>query len=200
MKNKNKLLLIGLAYKTTVYFILFISRVLPDFDQSSSHVYSHWDTIHYESLAQSGYKFEHQWAFFPGIPFITSLIPSQLASGILIGLISIPTIPTLFDLSLAVLKLPNLAYLTTLLSIFTSSPAIIHIAGYAEPLFTFCSYRGMLECTRAHWYSAALYFMIASALRSNGILLAGFHIWHLIAYPLLFNGRVCASCPIQTSQ
>jgi GPI mannosyltransferase 2 len=190
MTLKTQLLLIGLAYKAVVFTLLFAAGYLPDFDQSSPHVYSRWDSIHYESVAKTGYMFEHQWAFFPAVPFIFSLLPSQLASGVLIGFISIPTIPTLYDLSLVTLKSPSLAYIATLLSIFTSSPAVVHVAGYAEPLFTFCAYRGLLECTRGHWYLAATFFMIASSLRSNGILLAGFLVWHLLASPLLLNRKV----------
>src|ERR1700744_3804927 len=118
---KARLLAIGLAYKTVVFALLFVTRYLPDFDQSSPFVYSRWDTIHYSSLAENGYAFEHQWAFFPGIPLISALFPSQLAAGVLIGLTSLPTITTLYDLSYITLGSADLAYTSSLLSIFTSS-------------------------------------------------------------------------------
>jgi GPI mannosyltransferase 2 len=199
MKTSSQLLFIGLAYKAFVFALLFAAGYLPDFDKSSPHVYSRWDSIHFETLAQTGYKFEHQWAFFPGVPFVSSFLPSQLASGIFIGLFSIPTIPALYDLSVVALKSPSLAYVATLLSIFTSSPAVVHVSGYAEPLFTFCTYRGLLECSRRHWYFAALYFMIASSIRANGILLAGFLLWSLLVHPFLFKRKACLLCKFQAT-
>ena len=192
---KFTLLCIGLAYKATVFLILLIASRLPDFDQSSPHLSSRWDSLHFQALAQNGYLFEHQWAFFPAIPFVISYFPNHFISGTLIGFISIPSTLALFDLSLALFKSPNFAYLSALLSIFSSSPHIVHISGCAEPLFAFCSYRGMLECSRRRWLYAAVYFTLASALRSNGILLAGFHIWYLISLPILF-GRAVSLFPV----
>lgn len=188
--QKRQLLSIGLGYKAAIFVLLYLSSFLPAFDKSSPHVYSRWDSIHYQAIAENGYQFENQWAFFPAIPFIISLFPSQLLANVAIGLISLPTITTFYDLSLTTLKDPSLAYVSTLLSIFTSSPAIVHISGYAEPLFTFCAYRGILECSRRRWFRAALCFMFASALRSNGILLSGFLVWNLAAHPILFCQKV----------
>ena len=187
---KTQLLLIGLGFKAVVFALLFLSGYLPDFDQSSPHVYSRWDALHYDAITKHGYSFEHQFAFFPGAPFFAGLLPSQLPSGLVFGLLSIPSAAALYDLSLQTLSSPSIAYLSTLLSIFTSSPAVFHISGTPEPIFAFCTYRGLLECSYKRWYRAAILFMIAGSLRSNGILLAGFHLWYLLVHPFLTSGKV----------
>jgi Gpi18-like mannosyltransferase len=187
---KTQLVWIALGHKAVSLLILFASGYLPDFDQSSPHTHSRWDTLHYAAISKHGYSFENQFAFFPGAPFFAALFPSQLTAGIVFGLFSIPSTIALYDLSLLVLKSPSKAYLAALLSIFTSSPAVVHISGCPEPLFTFCTYRGLLECARKRWYAAALLFMIAGTLRSNGILLAGFHLWYLLIRPFITTRKV----------
>ncbi|KAF7783058.1 hypothetical protein Agabi119p4_2434 [Agaricus bisporus var. burnettii] len=64
-----------------------------------------------------------------------------------------------------------------LLALIPSSPATLYWAPYAEPFFTYLSYRGMFASARRQWLKATLFFTLAATFRSNGFFLAGFIIW-----------------------
>lgn len=49
----------------------------------------------------------------------------------------------------------------------------------------------MLHCARTQWFSASVCFALASAFRSNGILLGGFVVWGMLVQPFLDRKRVC---------
>ncbi|KAG6857278.1 hypothetical protein H0H87_007111 [Tephrocybe sp. NHM501043] len=148
-----------------------------------------WDAVHFSAIAHSGYAFDIQWAFLPGTPF-------------LIRLLRFNTNPYIWPLALLALALdsartlhrltrhffptsPSFARLVLLLSLFPSSPATLYFAPYAEPFFTYLSYRGMLFAAQQRWLAATLCFTLASFFRSNGILLAGYLMWGLVALPFL---------------
>jgi GPI mannosyltransferase 2 len=48
----------------------------------------------------------------------------------------------------------------------------------------------MLCSAKKQWIAAAFYFSVAGAFRSNGVLLAGFIIWGLVAQAVLDGKRV----------
>lgn len=49
---------------------------------------------------------------------------------------------------------------------------------------------GMYACTQNKWLTATVYFAVAGAFRSNGILLSGFILWGLMVQPFLFGKKV----------
>ena len=118
-----------------------------------------WDAFHFAHIAQEGYLYEHEWAFFPAAPSLMRSLGGLLRSrtgnsnpdveGILIGgmlgsMLSVHSVLTLYDLTLELLGSPNVALLAALLSLLPSSPVTLRVAGYSEAIFTWCSYSG--EC------------------------------------------------------
>ncbi|KAG8910533.1 ER membrane glycoprotein subunit of the GPI transamidase complex-like protein [Tulasnella sp. 417] len=165
-----------------------------------------WDVFHFANIALNGYTHEHLFAFFPGIPFLMRLFaeaglrvfniagfterPSVSEGDVLLGgaaasLILCNWTGDLYDLTVAVGGTPSLAKLTTLLSLLPLSPPTLLFAPYAEPFFATLSYKGILACQRQKWIKATACFMLATAFRSNGTMLAGFIIWGLFVEPLV---------------
>ncbi|KAJ7594703.1 glycosyltransferase family 76 protein [Mycena floridula] len=190
-----RVLTIGLGY---------LSSLLPLFDASPkllrlspwTQPLLRWDAFHFLDIAQDGYVYEHQYAFFPGVPLVMRYLaigdsPSaMLLAGALTAALICDSTTTFYQLSLHHLGSPSLAYLATVLSLLPSSPATLRFASYAEPFFTYLSYKGMLFCFRSHWKTATVYFMLAGAFRSNGVLNAGFLVWGLVIEPLLSSKKI----------
>ncbi|VDC03637.1 unnamed protein product [Peniophora sp. CBMAI 1063] len=96
---------------------------------------------------------------------------------------------SLYRLSLYHLGSPDAAYLAALFSLLPSSPAALLFAPYTEPYFALFTYQGMTECARRRYIPAALYFALATAFRSNGVLNAGFILWDLVARDIIMDMR-----------
>lgn len=158
-----------------------LARVVPKFDAAADHVLVRWDVLHFKAIADSGYKYDYQWAFFPALPAIlrTGLVPTAVA----VSLISLDAFRVLYELSNATLGNGDLARIATVLALLPASPITLFLVPYNEPFFTYLSYRGMLSCARGEWIPAAIAFALASCFRSNGIFLAGFIIWGLLILP-----------------
>ncbi|KAI6026345.1 glycosyltransferase family 76 protein [Pisolithus microcarpus] len=139
-----------------------------------------WDVFHFAHIAREGLVYEHEWAFFPGVPLVMrwsgsvlSLLglslpgwPALLIGGAIVAAL-LDSTRILYQLSLYHLRSSSAAFLATLLSFFPSSPSALRFAPYSEPFFTYFSYRGMLACVRSQWLFASLYFAIAGVFRSN---------------------------------
>jgi len=179
--------------KLLVFVLVQLSaHLLPLFDASPVLVTTsplfRWDVFHFSHIAQHhSYVYEHEWAFFPAIPFIirySSILPFIIRCS-LVPLLTLNTSQILYSLSLYHLPSHNHALLASLLSLLPASPVTAYLAPYTEPFFTYLSYRGLLCCTRQQWFFASLLFALAGFFRSNGILLAGFIIWGLLVRPFL---------------
>ncbi|KAG9042791.1 ER membrane glycoprotein subunit of the GPI transamidase complex-like protein [Tulasnella sp. UAMH 9824] len=165
-----------------------------------------WDVFHFANIALNGYTHEHLFAFFPGPPLLMRLFAEAgrrvfnitgltdrisvsegdvLLGGAVASLILCDWTGDLYDLTLAVGGTPSMAKLTTLLSLLPLSPPTLLFAPYAEPFFATLSYKGMLACHRKKWIKGTVCFMLATAFRSNGTMLAGFIIWGLFVEPLI---------------
>ena len=73
---------VSICTRISVFILSYIAdRVLIDYDSSAiglneidsvntagSHLVK-WDGVHFLSIASEGYKFENQYAFFPGLPY-----------------------------------------------------------------------------------------------------------------------------------
>ncbi|KAF8447431.1 GPI mannosyltransferase 2 [Boletus edulis BED1] len=161
-----------------------------------------WDAFHFALVAEQGHAYEHTWAFFPALPLIMRLsghllsraglsspdTTAPLLGGAILAVLFDPT-RVLYRLSLHHLRSPSAAFLAAALSLLSSSPATLRFAPYNEPFFTYCSYRGMWACARTRWVSASVWFALASAFRSNGVLLSGFVVWGMLVVPYLSGRR-----------
>lgn len=160
-----------LALRFLTILIAFLSSYLPLFDASPSlvspdpdspllsrfaSIAMRWDAFHYLTIARHGYRYEHQYAFMPGLPILlrilshfgTWLSPSLLIATViphfvLSTLFSLDTTRLLYLLSLHQSGSRHLALLSSYLSLLPSSPSILHLlAPYTEPWFTWASYKG----------------------------------------------------------
>lgn len=230
-RHRKQLVIFTLASQALILLLLLLCSRLPLFDSSpwtrldnSTTLWAtssllRWDVFHLE-LAADERMYEHQWAFFPGAPNFTKLLrqiapnddwATPLQGGVLLAIACDSTL-VLYDLSLHHLKSSSLSFLSAILSLLPSSPATLRHALYAEPFFTWASYRGylqsqshfartqrppgMLACARSQWALASVYFCLAGAFRSNGILLSGFIFWGLLVEPFVRNKNVSRSFSI----
>jgi len=219
-RHRNQLLVFTAASQALTLLLLFLCSYLPLFDSSpwvvldksttswATHSLLRWDVFHLRLVADER-MYEHQWAFFPGVPtfveFLGKFAPSDdwatfLQAGVLLAIACDSTL-ALYDLSRHHLKSTSLSFLSATLSLLPSNPATLRHAPYAEPFFTWASYKGhflsrlpftptqrspgMLACARSQWPLASVYFCLAGAFRSNGILLSGFILWGMVVEPFV---------------
>ncbi|KAK7692820.1 hypothetical protein QCA50_004455 [Cerrena zonata] len=195
--------------------LLNLASYLPLFDSSprvvlngSDSPFLRWDVFHFGHIATEGYIYEYEWAFFPGLPFFVmrlgafvlhslGILQSSsaftwdniLKSGALIVAVTGAN-TTLYELTLELTGSPQMAFLSSLLSLLPSSPATLRLVPYTEPFFTFLSYKGMLYCARSRWFPALACFWLAANFRSNGFMLNGFIIWGMLVEPILFHRKM----------
>ncbi|KAJ6558584.1 glycosyltransferase family 76 protein [Mycena vulgaris] len=180
------LLLLTVISRLLTAALLLLAHLFPPFDAATPHLLLRWDALHFLHIARSGYVYEHEWAWLPGLPFLLSLFPnSPLAPTLLSLAIACDASETMYSLSLHHLGSPALAKLAAVLALLPSSPATLFLAPYTEPFFTYLSYKGMLYCATSRYFAAAIAFTLAAAFRSNGFLLSGFIVWGLLVQPYL---------------
>jgi phosphatidylinositol glycan class V len=79
-----------LKYHTLIYvltaFLLYTTSYLPSFDTSAEILIPtgsrwrweglifRWDMFHFSHIAQRGYEYEYEFAFFPGVPLVLNLL------------------------------------------------------------------------------------------------------------------------------
>jgi phosphatidylinositol glycan class V len=162
MSHRHQTLLVAATILSRIisFLLLQVSSRLPLFDSSPLLVTTskwaqpllRWDTFHFLHIAEHGYVYENEWAFFPGVPFVMRISatllhllfnsqPNLLVAGAL-ATIACDTTRTLYQLTLHHLGSPTLAYLTALLSLMPSNPTTLYLVPYSEPFFTYLSYKG----------------------------------------------------------
>ncbi|XP_028674527.1 palmitoyltransferase ZDHHC18-A isoform X1 [Erpetoichthys calabaricus] len=150
---------------------------------------SRWDSEHFLFIAEHGYVFEHNFAFFPLLPLSLRAVASSLywplggwlnfRSCLLLSTVVINSVlfvlntVTLFKLSRLVLQDRLLAYYSSLL--YSITPAnVFMVVAYSESLFAFLSFAAMLQLEKKKITLSCVLFALATATRSNGIVNAGF--------------------------
>ncbi|XP_038190180.1 GPI mannosyltransferase 2 isoform X2 [Arvicola amphibius] len=149
---------------------------------------SRWDAEHFMFIAEHGYLYEHNFAFFPGFPLAllmgTELLrPLQgllsqrscllVSVALLNFLFSVLAALTLHDLGCLVLHCPRQAFYAAML--FCLSPANVFLAaGYSEALFAFLTFSAMGQLERGRSWASGLLFALATGVRSNGLVSVGF--------------------------
>ncbi|EKM80848.1 hypothetical protein AGABI1DRAFT_71435 [Agaricus bisporus var. burnettii JB137-S8] len=155
-----------------------LTAVPTPFDASAPDgLFVRWDVLHFLDIARDGYRWEHNYAFLLAGPFLLRLLRHPALLFLVNTALAYDSSVTLYRLSLRRLRRKDLARLAALLALIPSSPATLYWAPYAEPFFTYLSYRGMFASARRQWLKATLFFTLAATFRSNGFFLAGFIIW-----------------------
>lgn len=167
-RHLQSLLALTIASRAISFLLLIISSsYLPLFDSSPEtsslsrwfQPLLRWDAFHFMQMADKGYTYEHNWAFFPAIPclmrnvgqalrfiFKSKKADSLLQGGALVAL-ACDTSRTLYHLTLHHTGSPSIAFMTSMLSLMPSSPATLHYSVYNEPFFAYLSYKGMQLCS-----------------------------------------------------
>ena len=164
----------------------------PDHDMITETLlggFDNWDSEYNIYIAQHGYTFLQSMAFFPLYPMLmwlvgrVALFPLSflladrslfLVAGSLVNLCVFPLAAVaLYLLTLFMTNNQGFSIITIVL--FCVNPASVFMSAvYTETLYAFCTFSGLCLLTQHYCWSASLLFSLASATRSNGIVLIGF--------------------------
>ncbi|KAK6474213.1 GPI mannosyltransferase 2-like isoform X1, partial [Huso huso] len=150
---------------------------------------SRWDAEHFLFIAERGYVYEHNFAFFPLLPLSLRAVAATVfwplggllnfRSRLLLSVVLINSVlfvlnaVTLYSLGRLVLQDRRLAYYSSLLYCIT--PANVFMAAaYSESLFAFLAFGAMWLLEKGQALTSCFVFALATATRSNGIVSVGF--------------------------
>ncbi|GAB0199540.1 GPI mannosyltransferase 2 [Grus japonensis] len=153
---------------------------------------SHWDAEHFLFIAERGYLYEHNCAFFPLYPlsvravaegalwplrWLLGLRSRLLLSAVLLNsLFSVLAATVLYKLGCVVLQCRRVAFLAAVL--FSVSPANVFMAAaYSESMFAFLAFSAMWQLEKGQSWLSGLLFCLASGVRANGLINAGFFLY-----------------------
>ncbi|KAH0631185.1 hypothetical protein JD844_005382 [Phrynosoma platyrhinos] len=168
---------------------------------------SRWDAEHFLFIAEHGYVYEHNCAFFPLFPLSlrvaaeTALWPFRdflclrsrllLSAALLNSLFSALASWALYELSCLVLQCRRRAFLSAIL--FCLTPANIFMAAaYSESMFALLVFGAMWQLEKGQHWASILLFSLATGVRSNGLINAGFLLYSQtkhFAFQLQANAR-----------
>ncbi|XP_062848217.1 palmitoyltransferase ZDHHC18-A [Trichomycterus rosablanca] len=148
-----------------------------------------WDAEHFLFIAERGYLYEHNHAFFPLFPLILRSVAATLlwplsdfltfrgrllvAVSILNSAVFLLSAVALYGLSCIVLQDRKLALITSL--IYCLTPAnVFMLAGYSECLYAALIFGGLFLLERGFTLQASVLLGLATATRANGLVNAGF--------------------------
>ncbi|CAI5520869.1 unnamed protein product [Closterium sp. Naga37s-1] len=155
-----------------------------------------WDSVFFHRIALCGYEFEQAYAFFPLLPLLMRLLATATPFRLLLPILGAPATFALvglllsnatfiaaayclFRLTECVLSDSRLALLSSLF--FCPTPAsTFYSAIYSESLFALLSFAAMWRVVSGRWFSASLLIALSAAVRSNGVLHAGFFLFSLL--------------------
>ncbi|GAN01003.1 dolichol-p-mannose mannosyltransferase [Mucor ambiguus] len=160
------------------------------------NVFLRWDALYFLHIAEKGYVFEQETAFFPVMPLLAKLLantvflPLQgllgnrytlLLSGVTVANVSfVLAAGAFYKLTIAVLpKNKQLAYVSSI-AFCLSPPAMFMSSFYTESIFALMTFTGMRWAIEKKYMQSALIWGIASAVRSNAIVYAGFFFYDLV--------------------
>ncbi|OUM57786.1 glycosyltransferase family 76 protein [Piromyces sp. E2] len=152
-------------------------------------VFIRWDSFFFYHIAENGYVYEQETAFFPFLPYMmrflsnSILYPLQfilsyksvlLISGVLIVNISfVLATVTLYKLGIKIFKDEKFSRITAICYCLTPS-GMFSTAVYTESLFAFLTFYGMEKMVDKKYLQAALIWMLTTLTRSNAITYIGF--------------------------
>lgn len=153
---------------------------------------SRWDAEHFLFIAERGYLYEHNCAFFPLYPLSLravaegALWPLQwllcvrsrllLSAVLLNSLFSVLAAAALYQLGCLVLQCRRVAFLAAIL--FSVSPANVFMAAaYSESMFAFLAFSAMWQLEKGQSWLSGLLFSLAAGVRANGLVNAGFFLY-----------------------
>ncbi|GAA6099255.1 palmitoyltransferase ZDHHC18-A isoform X1 [Tachysurus ichikawai] len=167
---------------------------------------SRWDAEHFLFIAEHGYLYEHNFAFFPLFPLVLRLLatillwplsPFLTVHGRLLVMVAIAnstlfvmSAVALYGLSRMVLQDRKLAMISSL--IYCLTPAnVFMLAGYSESIFALLTFGGLCLLEKGFTSGACFLLGLATAARANGLVNAGFLLYLPLQRSLtqVFNKR-----------
>lgn len=148
-----------------------------------------WDAEHFLFIAEHGYVYEHNMAFFPLLPLLIGglargpFLPLAgllrlrsrllISSAFLTCVCSTLAALSLYLLGCVTLQSRRLAFLAALL--FCMSPiSIFMTTTYSESLYALATFTGLWQLQKHRTLCGSALFSLASAARSNGLVNVGF--------------------------
>jgi len=164
-----------------------------------------WDCVHFVDIAQCGYQYEHQHAFYPLLPLCVRYASKTVlafmrpylgtrATLVLIGLLLtngafVASAACLYQLSRHLL--PTEAHALWAVTLYSVNPAsVFGSAVYTESVFALFTNLGFLSMCWDRWWLASVALTLAAAARSNGFLHSG-----AFGLRLLYVGQEIARRP-----
>ncbi|KAJ2848556.1 ER membrane glycoprotein subunit of the GPI transamidase complex-like protein, partial [Coemansia erecta] len=194
---------IGKVSQGSLAFVIF-ERLA----QGLAKIIVRWDAFYFVHIADAGYVYEQEHAFFPLLPLlmrvlvatvlspVASAIGRKLAlvvAGVLISNTAfVLAAATLYKLGCRSLGSNRLAYVSALMFVIAPSNMFMS-AVYTESLFALLVFTAMLLITYERYLLAALFLGASGLCRSNGPIYAGFFLWNLLV-------RTEAWVPLTTGQ
>ncbi|CAG8629555.1 7982_t:CDS:2 [Paraglomus occultum] len=207
------ILLLAILSRLFVWILAFLSSyLLDDYDSAADVLFQansllqklfnltfraflRWDAFYFLHLAEEGYVYEQEHAFFPVLPLVIRffgnyvlwplewlLLKKQvlLLAGILVSNFSfVCATGMIYKLTLSISNDHKFSLITALFYILTPSN-IFMSSLYAESLFAVLSFMGMRWVMQGNFWKAALVWSVASGVRSNGITYIGFFVFELL--------------------
>ncbi|CAO3628517.1 unnamed protein product [Mucor fragilis] len=200
----SRLVTIGLAIATYFFTGSYDSSGEIQLEASAKcvlNVFLRWDALYFLHIAEKGYVYEQETAFFPVMPLLAKLLantvflPLQgllgnrytlLLSGVTVANVS-------FVLAAGALysttKNKQLAYVSSI-AFCLSPPAMFMSSFYTESIFALMTFTGMRWVIENKYMQSALIWGVASAVRSNALVYAGFFFYDLIWIRLINRKNV----------
>ncbi|ORX81291.1 mannosyltransferase [Anaeromyces robustus] len=152
-------------------------------------VFIRWDSFFFYHIAENGYFFEQETAFFPFLPYMMKILSNSilyplqfimnyksvlLISGVLIVNVSfILATVTLYRLGIKIFNDEKFSRITAICYCLTPS-GMFSTSVYTESLFAFLTFLGMEKMVDKKYLQAALIWMLTTLTRSNAITYIGF--------------------------
>ncbi|CAE6511878.1 unnamed protein product, partial [Rhizoctonia solani] len=185
-----------------------------------------WDTLHYRDVALHGtYAYEHQYAFSLGVPIVLRLVQSgkeilfslvlpsspgfmnielrswlsDIINAFLVAMLASQPCLALYRLTEKLTRSKDFSYLTLLVHVLMGAPPVIIRSSYAEPFFAWFTFEGLNAYHEQRYLVSSLYFGLATAFRTNGLLLPCFILYGLLVHPILleFLATISTSTALQ---
>ncbi|KAJ2511305.1 ER membrane glycoprotein subunit of the GPI transamidase complex-like protein [Coemansia sp. RSA 1939] len=169
-----------------------------------AHVVVRWDAFYFKHIAEAGYVYEQEHAFFPLLPLVmrvfarTALAPLDgwlgpqlvlVLAGVLVSNVCfVLASVTLYKLGCGTLRSERLAYAAALLFVLAPSNMFMS-AVYTESLFAYLVFSALLLVTRRRYAWAAVVLCASTLCRANGVVYAGFFWWDLVVQPCILRQR-----------
>ncbi|XP_063054193.1 palmitoyltransferase ZDHHC18-A [Engraulis encrasicolus] len=148
-----------------------------------------WDAQHFLFIAERGYVFEHNFAFFPLLPIVLRCVAVVLlwplaawlslhgrllvAVALLNSALFVLSAAALYGLGCLVLQDRRLSLLSALLYCLTPAN-VFFVAGYSESLYAALTFGGLWLLERGSTAKACLVLGLATGARANGLVNSGF--------------------------